>query len=111
MQSQMTKLSTNEVWFTVNFKLNRIPFTPLNLLYVLLFYPFYTRVIQVLIHYEAVKLFFKGVPTFNHPKGTPVEFGFGLTDKKLIKFIAYLNKKYSAVFGGKKDFVAVKKND
>lgn len=107
----MTKLSTNEVWFTVNFELNRIPFTPLNLLYVLLFYPFYTRVIQVLIHYEAVKLFLKGVPTFNHPKGTPVEFGFGITDKKLIKFIAYLNKKYAAIFGSKKDFVKEKKNE
>ena len=99
----MTKLCTNEVWFTVNFELNRIPFTPLNLLYVLLFYPFYTRVIQVLIHFEAVKLFLKGVPTFNHPKGTPVEFGFGLTDKKLIKFIGYLNRKYNAMFGSKKD--------
>lgn len=95
----MTKLSTGEVWFNVNFELKRIPFTPLNLLYVLLFYPFYTRVIQVLIHYEAVKLFIKGVPTFNHPKGTPVEFGFGLTDKKLIKFVAYVNKKINVVFG------------
>ena len=92
MQSTMTKLSTNEVWFTVNFELNRVPFTPLNLLYVLLFYPFYTRVIQILIHYEAVKLFMKGIPTFNHPKGTSVEFGFGITDKKIVKFVSYMSQ-------------------
>ena len=98
----MTKLSTDEVWFTVSFELKKIQFTPLNLLYVLLFYPLYTRVIQLLIHYEAVKLFLKGVPTFNHPKGTPVEFGFGLTDKKLIKFISRVNKTFSSIFGSKK---------
>jgi hypothetical protein len=99
VQSTMTKLSTSEVWFNVNFELNRIPFTPLNLLYVLLYYPLYTRMVQVLIHYEAVKLFLKGVPTFNHPKGTPVEFGFGLTDKKLIVFVGYVNKLINRVFG------------
>lgn len=99
VQSTMTKLSTNEVWFNVNFELNRIPFTPLNLLYVLLYYPLYTRMVQVLIHYEAVKLFLKGVPTFNHPKGTPVEFGFGITDKKLIVFVGYVNKLVSRIFG------------
>jgi hypothetical protein len=99
----MTKLSTNEVWFTVNFDLRKIPFTPLNLLYVLLFYPFYTRVIQLLIHYEAVRLFLKGIPTFGHPKETPVEFGFGVTDKNLTAFIDSTSKKihkiYQSIFG------------
>ena len=105
VQSTMTKLSTNEVWFTVNFELKRVPFTPLNLLYVLLFYPFYTRVIQILIHYEAVKLFIKGIPTFNHPKGTPVEFGLGITDKKIIKFVSYLSQVWDSICqcGGKKE--------
>ena len=59
---------------------------------------------QVLIHYEAVKLFLKGVPTFNHPQGTPVQFGFGLTDKKLIKFIGSVTRRWSSlkanIFGG-----------
>ena len=114
VQSTMTKLSTNEVWFTVNFELKKVPFTPLNLLYVLLFYPFFTRIIQVLIHYEAVKLFLKGIPTFEHPKGTPVEFGFGITDKKIIKFISYLTKKikiFSAcIFGEDKSAKIDKKS-
>ena len=100
VQSTMTKLSTNEVWFTVNFELKKVPFTPLNLLYVLLFYPFFTRVIQVLIHYEAVKLFLKGIPTFDHPKGTPVECGVGITDKKIIKFISNFRRKFRSLYTG-----------
>ena len=111
----MTKLSTNEVWFTVNFELKRVSFTPLNLLYVLLFYPFYTRVIQVLIHYEAVKLFLKGIPTFNHPKGTPVEFGLGITDKKIVKFISSISRKWNSLrqtlFGKNEIIIQDKKKD
>mmetsp|Transcript_15582 Transcript_15582/g.14912 ORF Transcript_15582/g.14912 Transcript_15582/m.14912 type:complete len:419 (-) Transcript_15582:98-1354(-) len=114
VKSTMTKLSTSEVWFTVNFELRKLPFTPLNLLYVLLFYPFYTRVIQVLIHYEAIRLFLKGIPTFGHPKGTPVEFGFGLTDKNLTVFIDITTKKiqkiYRSIFGGVES-VSSKKKD
>ena len=38
---------------------------------------------QVLIHWEAVKLFCKGIPTFEHPLGSAVDFGFGITDKRM----------------------------
>eukprot|EP01038_Epipyxis_sp_PR26KG_P013325 gene13325-17856_t len=82
--SKLVKISTNELWFTANFELQRIPFTPINLLYVLIFYPLHTRVIQVLIHWEALKLFLKGIPTFEHPHGTDVDFGYGVTGKRLI---------------------------
>ena len=71
------------MWFTANFELQRLAFTPMNLLYVLVFYPLHTRTIQVLIHWEAVKLFWKGVPTFEHPHGVDVDFGFGVTGKRL----------------------------
>ena len=47
VQSKMIKQSTKEVWFTASFELVKIPFTPLNLLYVLLYYPMHTRMIQV----------------------------------------------------------------
>lgn len=83
VNSKLLKLSTNETWFTANFELKKMPFTPLNLLYVLIFYPLHTRIIQVLIHYEAVKLFWKGVPTYQHPHGTDVNFGFGITGERI----------------------------
>ena len=47
VKSKMIKQSTGEVWFTASFELVKIPFTPLNLLYVLLYYPMHTRMIQV----------------------------------------------------------------
>lgn len=85
--SKMIKESTKDVWFTANFELQRMSFTPLNLLYVLVFYPLQTRLIQVYIHYEAILLFFKGVPTFEHPNGTDVDFGFGITGERLGKVL------------------------
>lgn len=95
VHSKMVKLSTNEVWFTANFDLQRMPFTPLNLLYVLLFYPMQTRLIQIYIHYEAVLLYLKGVPTFNHPNGTDVDFGFGITGARIASVLWFL---YSPIF-------------
>jgi len=83
LYSKMLKDHTNEVWFTANFELQQLSFTPQNLLYVLIFYPLQTRFIQLYIHIEAVKLFWKGVPTFEHPNGTDVDFGYGITGKRL----------------------------
>lgn len=59
VNSKLIKLETSEVWFTASFELNKIAFSPLNLLYVLVFYPLHTRLIQVWIHWEAVLLFMK----------------------------------------------------
>ena len=84
VQSKLIKLTTKEIWFTASFKLTRMPFSPCNILYILLFYPLHTRIIQVLIHWEAVKLWMKGVPTFEHPNKVDINFGFGITDKHLI---------------------------
>jgi hypothetical protein len=47
----------------------------------------FTRTIQVLIHWEAVKLWLKGIPTFEHPNGTDVDLGFGISGKKLGEFL------------------------
>ena len=60
VRARMLKLITNEVWFTASFEMDRIAFTPENLLYVLIFYPFHTRLIQVWIHWEALKIWLKG---------------------------------------------------
>jgi DUF1365 family protein len=83
VRSRLTKLSTDDVWFTASFDIDRMDFTPLNLLYVLICFPLHTRVIQVWIHWEAVKLWWKNVPTFEHPQGTDVDFGFGISGKRL----------------------------
>lgn len=90
VRSKMIKNNTKEVWFTASFVLNRIPFTPLNLIYVLIFYPLHTRIIQIWIHIEAIKIFFKGVPTFEHPNGTDVDFGYGITGKRLGDMLWFL---------------------
>jgi DUF1365 family protein len=83
VRSKMLKESTGDVWFTANFDISPLPFTPRNLLYVLIFYPMQTRLIQVFIHWEALKLFLKGVPTFEHPNGADVDFGCGITGQRL----------------------------
>lgn len=95
VRSKLIKLVTKEVWFTANFEMNRITFTPLNILYILLFYPLHTRIIQVLIHWEAVKLALKGVPTFNHPNNVDIHFGFGVTDKHLLALFSQFSKYFN----------------
>jgi DUF1365 family protein len=47
VSAKMVKQSTQELWFTASFVLDRIAFSPWNLLYVLLYYPLHTRLIQV----------------------------------------------------------------
>lgn len=84
VRARLIKLKTKEVWFTANFEMKRMDFSPENLLYVLLFYPLHTRMIQLWIHWEAVKIWLKGVPTFEHPNpDSDVDFGFGITGKRL----------------------------
>jgi DUF1365 family protein len=83
VRSKMVKRNTNDIWFTASFEMKRIPFTALNVLYILFCYPIYTRIIQLWIHIEAMKIAIKGVPLFGHPNGTDVDFGFGITgDRK-----------------------------
>jgi DUF1365 family protein len=97
VKSQLIKLDTNEVWFTASFEMNRIPFTPINILYILLFYPFHTRIIQIWIHYEALKLWLKGIPTFEHPLGSIINFGLGITDRHLLSLFNKLGYVYESI--------------
>jgi hypothetical protein len=83
VRSKMLKRNTNDIWFTASFEMKRIPFTALNVLYILFCYPIYTRIIQIWIHIEAMKIAIKGVPLFGHPNGTDVDFGFGITGDRL----------------------------
>ena len=95
--------ATNDVWFTASFNIKRIPFTPLNILYILLFYPLHTRIIQVLIHYEAILLYIKGIPTFKHPKNTILHFGFGVTDRHVIRWMTAISEYFRVSVKSKGD--------
>jgi DUF1365 family protein len=98
VQAQMLKLGTKEVFFTASFHLSRLSFTPGNLLYVMVTFPLYTRLVQLWIHIEAAKLFFKGVPTYNHPQGTDVDFGCGITGKRLGNVLYVLSWPFFAIY-------------
>jgi len=87
---RMLKKSSNELWFSASFDVKAIEFSPLNLCYVLIWYPLHTRTIQLLIHWEALKLFLKGIPVFDHPEGTDVDFGFGVTGNRLKMFGSFI---------------------
>ena len=97
VRSKLIKLATKEIWFTANFEMDRIAFTPVNILYILLFYPLHTRIIQILIHWEAVRLALKGVPTFSHPNNVDINFGFGVTDKHLIAIFLQVSQYFENV--------------
>ena len=79
--------------------MKRIAFSPLNLLYVLLFYPLHTRIIQVWIHVEAVKLLWKGVSLFAHPQDSDVDFFMGvITAKRLLKVYNLLVSPFALIY-------------
>ncbi|CAM9397940.1 unnamed protein product [Chrysoparadoxa australica] len=54
--------------FDAKLRLERIPFTASNIMWCLAAYPAYCAWVQVLIHFEAFKLFMK-VPFYPHPEG------------------------------------------
>ena len=105
VHAKMLKISTGDIWFTVSLSVKAMEFNPVNLCYVLIWYPFHTRVIQLWIHLEAVKIFLKGVPVFEHPKGTDVDFGLGLTGDRIRYFFKVITwpvfSFYELYFNGK----------
>lgn len=85
------------VWFTASVQATRLPFTPFSLMRLLFVYPFYTYMVQIYIHIEALKLVLKGVPTFNHPEGRDVDFGCGITGKRLGAVLYFLASPFLAL--------------
>jgi hypothetical protein len=67
VRSKLLKNQTNDCWFTASFDVEQYSFTPIMFLYLLFYYPVHTRWIQILIHIEAIKLWLKDVPTYEHP--------------------------------------------
>lgn len=56
-------------YFNAFFDIERKSFHPFRLCYQLIRFPVYCMIIQVWIHIEAFKLFFKGVQFIPHPEG------------------------------------------
>ena len=79
VQSQMHNSNTGKLAFTASFDMVRMDMTPMSLLFVLLWYPLHTRLIQLWIHVEAAKLWWKGVTFFPHPLGHDVDLGLGIS--------------------------------
>mmetsp|Transcript_27812 Transcript_27812/g.36469 ORF Transcript_27812/g.36469 Transcript_27812/m.36469 type:complete len:362 (-) Transcript_27812:294-1379(-) len=63
-------IKKGETWFDAHLQMSRQPFTTWNLCKHLLKYPFYTVQVQLIIHYEAFKLWMKEVPFYPHPEGS-----------------------------------------
>lgn len=62
-----------ELYFTAGFDITRTPATkyyPMQLAWIICRFPIYCFVIQIWIHYEAIKLLMKGVQFIPHPEGS-----------------------------------------
>lgn len=68
-QSQSQSAPNTIKYFNAFFDIRRASFDPLRLCYQLLRFPVYCFIIQIWIHVEAFKLFFKGVEFIPHPEG------------------------------------------
>jgi len=69
-EEKVEATNTNTVkYFNAFFDIERKSFHPLRLCYQLIRFPVYCMIIQVWIHIEAFKLFFKGVEFVPHPEG------------------------------------------
>jgi DUF1365 family protein len=70
---QCKKGDEGELYFTAGFDIQRTPptkFYPLQLAMIICRYPIYCFIIQIWIHYEAIKLLMKGVQFIPHPHGS-----------------------------------------
>jgi DUF1365 family protein len=72
--AKMIKREQNgELYFTAGFDITRTPATryfPLQLAWIICRFPIYCFIIQIWIHYEAIKLLMKGVQFIPHPEGS-----------------------------------------
>ncbi|KAL3789549.1 hypothetical protein HJC23_001357 [Cyclotella cryptica] len=74
-QSDEQRMNNDEgaLFFTAGFDIRRTParkFYPLQLAMIICRYPIYCFIIQIWIHYEAMKLLIKGVQFIPHPEGS-----------------------------------------
>ena len=68
-----SKSNDGELFFTAGFDITRTPtsnYLPIQLASIICRFPIYCFIIQIWIHYEAIKLLLKGVQFIPHPKGS-----------------------------------------
>jgi len=65
-----TMVKDSEKWFSANLSMRKRGFEWTSLVLLLVYWPFITMYIQVLIHWEAIQLWRKKVPFYSHPEGT-----------------------------------------
>lgn len=65
-----TMIKGDTTFFNAYFDIRRRPFHPLGLCWQLVRMPAYCAIIQIWIHVEAFRIFFKGVEFVPHPEGT-----------------------------------------
>lgn len=56
--------------FTARFEVKRQALHPMNVCWQMIRFPVYCFIIQLWIHYEAIRLFVKGVKFVPHPEGS-----------------------------------------
>ncbi|GAB5354781.1 hypothetical protein AAMO2058_000148800 [Amorphochlora amoebiformis] len=70
LQVNTSMFKEDKRWFSATLKLRRREWRWWNMLMLLVYFPWMTIYIQVLIHWEAVRIWRKGVPFHPHPEGT-----------------------------------------
>ncbi|CAM9248038.1 unnamed protein product [Ascophyllum nodosum] len=69
-QTTLLEAENGKIFFDAKVILKRHEFTAAKLCWCMTAYPIYTIWVQVLIHFEAFRLWWKQVPYFPHPEGT-----------------------------------------
>lgn len=70
VSTSMIHKTENKLFFNANFNIHRQTFHPLLLSYQILRWPVYCMIMQIWIHFEAIRLLIKGVEFVPHPKET-----------------------------------------
>lgn len=84
--------SDSTKFFGASLKLHRVELTALNLFLCLLVYPLVTLQAMLAIHYEAMKLYFRGFPFYPHPREKKTVLS------RLIALIAYVAERVVYAF-------------
>lgn len=99
-EERNTSEKGNSKSFSAFFDIQRSQFNPISLSYQLIRFPVYCFVIQIWIHYEALKLFVKGVEFIPHPEGSETRVSM-IIAAVMVPFFA-LKEKFSSNENGLK---------
>mmetsp|Transcript_22375 Transcript_22375/g.35956 ORF Transcript_22375/g.35956 Transcript_22375/m.35956 type:complete len:313 (+) Transcript_22375:62-1000(+) len=93
LQVNTTMVKDQDRWFSATLRMERREISVKNVLWLLLYFPFITIYIQILIHWEAIKLWQKKVPFHSHPEGVQT-WASAIIGTAMMPFF-YLRAKFS----------------